>query len=198
MQALFCFCFMWPLHLHVKCYTEWTKVTPLSMQLPKAATRLRSFKNHKTQLDIAGKSSAFSFLLNQQLHASCASPGNLNLVATFSELSLGCSDCRVERKRFFISNLVTWRERERWGGGGGSETEQNLPLAWTSFSVAFPTIYMQRRDKRDVNVSRSASQRRVTMRLVAYRPAVSIRLNGSLGFPMCLFLAGPLSSAGDT
>ena len=58
------------------------------------ATCLRSFEIHETQLDVAGKSSAF-FLLNQPLHASCGSPGDLHLVATFSELSLGCSDCCV-------------------------------------------------------------------------------------------------------
>ena len=52
---------------------------------------------------------------------------------------------------------------------------------------------MQRRDNRDSNASRSASQRRVTKRTVAYRPAVSIRLSRSLGFPTCLFLASPLS-----
>ena len=34
---------------------------------------------------------------------------------------------------------------------------------------------------------------RVTKRTVAYRPAVSIRLSRSLGFPTCLFLASPLS-----
>ena len=56
------------------------------MLLPKAATRLRLFEIHKTQLDVAGKSSAF-FLLN--LHTS-GSPGDLE--TTFSELSLGCSD----------------------------------------------------------------------------------------------------------
>ena len=38
------------------------------------------------------------FLLNQPLHASRGSPGDLDLVATFSKLSLGCSDCRVLRK----------------------------------------------------------------------------------------------------
>ena len=41
-------------------------------------------------------------------------------------------------------------ERER-----GSEIEQNLPLAWTSLSVACPTICMQKRDKRDSNLSSS-------------------------------------------
>ena len=35
------------------------------------------------------------FLLSQPLHASCGSPGDLDLVATFIELSLGCSDCCV-------------------------------------------------------------------------------------------------------
>ena len=107
--------------------------------------------------------------------------GDLDLVATFSELSLACSDCRVSQW-FFFSNLVT-----------RGEIEQNLPLAWTSLSVACPTICMQRRDKRGSNVSWSASERRVTKRTVAYRPAVSIRLSRSLGFPTCLFLASPLS-----
>ena len=55
----------------------------------------------------------------------------------------------------FLESGHTGRERER--GGGGSEIEQNLPLAWTSLSVACPTICMQRRGKRDSNVSRSAS-----------------------------------------
>ena len=49
------------------------------------ATRLRSFEIHKTQLDVAGKSSAFFFFfLNQPLHASCGRPG-----------PGGCSECRV-------------------------------------------------------------------------------------------------------
>ena len=53
---------------------------------------------------------------------------------------------------------------------------------------------MQRRNKRDSNVSWSgASQRRATKRTVAYRPAVSIHLSRSLGFPTCLFLTSPLS-----
>ena len=75
---------------------------------------------HKTQIDVAGKSSAF-FFLNQPLHASCWSPGDLDLVAIFSEFSLGCSDCCVQQKWFFFSNVVTRRrerERERGGGGG--------------------------------------------------------------------------------
>ena len=92
----------------------------------------------------------------------------------------------------FLESGHTGRERERGGGGGVSEIEQNLPLAWTSLSVACPTICMQRRGKRDSNVS-SASERRVTKRTVAYRPAVSIRLSQSLGFPTCLFLANLLS-----
>ena len=90
----------------------------------------------------------------------------------------------------FLESGHTEGERER---GGGSEIEQNLPLSWTSLSVACPTICMQRRDKRDSNVSWSASQRRATKSTVAYRPAGSIRLSRSLGFPTCLFLASPLS-----
>ena len=49
---------------------------------------MRLFEIHKTQLDIAGKCSAFFF--NHSRHASCGSPDDLDLVATFSELSLGC------------------------------------------------------------------------------------------------------------
>ena len=120
------------------------------------------------------------------------------LVALVRELSLGHSDFHVERKWFFFWNRVTRerereRERERGGGGGGeSEIEQTLPLARTSFSVAFPTICMQRRDKRDSNVSRRVIQRGVTKRSVAYRPA--IRLSRSFSFPTCLCLPSRLSS----
>ena len=85
----------------------------------------------------------------------------------------------------FLESGHTGRERERerergGGGGGGSEIEQNLPLAWTSLSVACPTICMQRRGKRDSNVS--ASERRVTKRTVAYRPACLDPLESKLGF----------------
>ena len=89
----------------------------------------------------------------------------------------------------FLESGHTERERE----GGGSGIEKNLPLAWTSLTVAYPMICMQRRTKRDPNVSWSASQRRLTKRTVAHRPAVSIRLSRSLGFPICPFLASPLS-----
>ena len=92
---------------------------------------------------------------------------------------------------YSFSRIWSERERERERGGGG--IEQNLPLAWTSLSVACPTICMQRRDKWDSNVSWGASQRRVTKRTVAYQAAVSIRLSQSLDFPTCLFLASPLS-----
>ena len=47
------------LTLHPKCHTEWTEVASLSMQLPKAASRMKSFEIHKTQFDVAEKSSAF-------------------------------------------------------------------------------------------------------------------------------------------
>ena len=45
----------------------------------------------------------------------------------------------------FLESGHTERQREReigggGGGGGGSEIEQNLPLAWTSLSVACPTV----------------------------------------------------------
>ena len=97
------------------------------MQLPKAAMCLSSQKHSS----ILQEKALHFFLLNQPLHASCVSPGDLDLVATLSERSLGCSHCCVERKWFFFSDLVTRRERERGGrgGGGGAEIEQNLPLA---------------------------------------------------------------------
>ena len=104
--------------------------------------------------------------------------------------------CLVEAI-LFLESGHTEREREWEGGGreggGGSVIEQNILLAWTSLSVACPTIRMQGREKRDSNVSWSASKRRVTKRTVVYRPAVSIRLSRSLGFHTCLFLASPLS-----
>ena len=136
--------------------------------------------------------------LNRPLHARCVSPGagwpqlaNFRLALLIYMLN--------ENDSFSGTGSRGGRERE--GGGGGererkemreSEIEQNLPLARTSFSVAFPTICMQRRDKRDSNVSRRVIQRRVTKRCVAYRPA--IRLSRSLGFPTCLCLASWLSS----
>ena len=111
-----CHCFVFVAWLHLKCYTEWTKVAPLSMQLPKAATLVRSFKIHKNTAQHCRKKLCI-FSLNQPVQASCVSPGALDLVATFSELSLWCSDCCVERKWFFFSNLVmiTWKERSREG-----------------------------------------------------------------------------------
>ena len=54
---------------------------------------------------------------------------------------------------------------------------------------------MQRRDKRDSNERelKCKWEESTAKRTVAYRPAVSIRLTRSLGFPTCLFLASPLS-----
>ena len=89
---------------------------------------------------------------------------------------------------FFFSRIWSWRER---GGGGGSEIKQNLPLAWTLFSVAF--LRRHEWDSNCVESSRSASHRRAAKRTGANRPAVSIRLSRSLGFPRCLLLASPLS-----
>ena len=95
--------------------------------------------------------------------------------------------CFAESDSF--SRIWSHGEREREGGGGGSEIEQNLPLAWTSLSVACLSICIQRWVTPDSNVSWSASQRRVTQRTVAHRPAVSIRLSRSFGFPTCLFFS---------
>ena len=145
----------------------------------------------KTQLDIAGKALQFSF----ELATACwlCEPWRPGPSGRTSRTFAGMFwlSCWAEVVLFLESGPAE-REREG-GGGGGSEIEQNLPLASTSFSVAFPTICMQRRDKRDSNVSRSVSQRRVTNRTVAYRPAVSIRLSWSLGFPTCLILASSLN-----
>ena len=79
-----------------------------------------------------------------------------------------------------------WPHGEREGGSGTDLTEG------VNFVFSRNPDDM-RRDKRDSNVSGSASQRRVTKRTVAYQPAVLIRLSRSLGFPTCLFLASPLS-----
>ena len=157
--------------------------------------RLRSLEIHKTQLDVAGKSSAFFFWISHCMLA----VGTLETWIWWPHLA----NFRLDVLLIVVfsgsdSFSRIWshgeRERER-GGGGGSEIEQNLSLAWTSLSVACPTICMQKRDKRGSNVSWSASGRRVTKRTVAYRPAVSIRLSRSLGFPTCLFLASSLSGA---
>ena len=104
--------------------------------------------------------------------------------------------CLAEVILFLESDSIWshWR-RERERKGRGSEIEQNLLLAWTSLLLVCPTICMQRREKRDANVSWKTSQRRATNRTVAYRPAVSIRFGRSLGFPTCLFLASPLTGA---
>ena len=160
--------------------------------MPKAATRLRSFEIHKTQLTLQEKALHFFFWISHCMLA----VGDLDWWPHLANFRL---DVLIVVFSGTVSFSRIWshgeRERER-GGGGWSKIEQNLPLAWTSLSVACPTICMQRRDKRDSNVSWSASQRRVTKRTVAYRPAVSIRftcLESKIGFPTCLFLASPLS-----
>ena len=164
------------------------------MLLPKVATRLRSFEIHKTQLDVAGKSSAFLFL-NQPLHASCGRPGpGGHIYRTFAWMFwLSC----LAEVILFLESGHTERQREG-GGGGGSEIEQNLPLAWTSLSVCMPNDWCiaeerQARLERELKCMYMSRQRRVSKRTVAYRPAVSIRLNRSLGFPTCLFLVSLLS-----
>ena len=53
---------------------------------------------HKNTARHRGEKDLHFFLLNWPLHARCVSPGDPDLVATDSELSLGCSDCRVEQK----------------------------------------------------------------------------------------------------
>ena len=58
------------------------------------------------------------------------SVGDLDLVATFSEPSLGCSDVSIVVFSGSDSFSRIWSQREReGGGGGGSDFELNLPLA---------------------------------------------------------------------
>ena len=106
-------------------------ITSLSMQLPKAATRLRSFEIHKTQLDVAGKSSAFFFF---ESATACwlwetwtwwphlASFRLDVLIVVFSG-----SDSFSQ----IWSHGETEREREREGGEGGGEGQRlNRTYRW--------------------------------------------------------------------
>ena len=72
--------------------------------------------------------------------------GGTNLQLRLGKLSLDVLIVMLSgnSSSFFFSSLVTRRETE-------ADIYQNLLLAWTSFSAAFPTIYvgMQRRDKTD-------------------------------------------------
>ena len=59
-----CHSFVFVAKLHPKCHPECKKVASLSMLLPKAAERPRSFEIHKTQIDVARKSSVLYFLFS--------------------------------------------------------------------------------------------------------------------------------------
>ena len=89
-----CHCFVFVALLHPKCHTEWTKLTvaSLSMLLPRRRLRVwgRS-KFTKHSLTLQEKALHFFFWVSHYMLA----VGDLVLVATFIELSLGCSDCRV-------------------------------------------------------------------------------------------------------
>ena len=88
------------------------------------------------------------------------------------------------------------RERERGGGGGGrvrdwTELTAGVNFAFSSMPNDMHAEERQARLERELKYM--SRQRRVWKRTVAYRPAVSIRLSRSLGFPTCLFLVSLLS-----
>ena len=88
------------------------------MWLPKAATRLRSFEIHKTQLDVAGKSSAFFFRISHCILA----VGAPDLVATIANFRFDVQIVVFSGSDSFSqiwSHGERERERERERGGGG-------------------------------------------------------------------------------
>ena len=90
------------------------------------------------------------------------------------------------------------REREREGGrGGGGQRLNRTDMAGVNFAFSsMPNdVHAEEKQVRLEGELKCKSEEigRVTKRTVAYRPAVSIRLSRSLGFPTCLFLASPLS-----
>ena len=149
------------------------------MQLPKAATRLRSFEIYKNRARHCRKKlCTFSFESTSACYL-CEPwrPGPGGHICIMRTLMLWLS-CWAEVILF--SNLSrAGRERR---GGGGSEMEQieltsgvNFVFSsisdrtiwwwwrwwWWYLFKGFP-IYRQRWDKQDSNISRSASERRVT------------------------------------
>ena len=122
----------------------------------KAATRLRSFP--KTQLDIAGKALHFFVCISHCMLAVLA----LESWTWLPHLANFCFDVPIVMLSGSdsFSRISSRGERERERGGGGSQ-RLNRSYRWRSElrSVACPTICRQRRDKRDLNVSRSACQR---------------------------------------
>ena len=163
------------------------------MQLPKAATRLRSFEIHKTQLDVAGKSSAF-FFLTQPLHAGCGRPGpGGHIWRTFAWIFwLSC--LLLAKVILFLESDHTERQREREGGGGVRDwTELTAGVNFAFSSMPNDMHAEERQERLERELKCMSRQRRVSKRTVAYRPAVSIRLSRSLGFPTCLFLVSLLS-----
>ena len=100
--------------------------------------------------------------------------------------------------RIWSHELVTRRDRsrERERGGGGrvrdwTELTAGVNFAFSSMPNDMHAEERQARLERELKCM--SRQRRVSKRTVAYRPAVSIRLSRSLGFPTCLFLVSLLS-----
>ena len=103
----------------------------------------------------------------------------------------------------FLKSGHTQRERERereggsGGGGGGGQRLNRTYMAGVNFAFSsMPNdVHAGEKQARLKGELKCKSEEigRVTKRTVVYRPAVSIRLSRSLGFPTCLFLASPLS-----
>ena len=83
--------FLWPSYIQNITSSE-QKLHHSACSCPRRRRVWGRSKFTKHSLTLQEK--ALLFFLNQPLHASCGRPGP-GMVATFSELSLGCSDCRV-------------------------------------------------------------------------------------------------------
>ena len=136
------------------------------------------------------------FFLNQPLHASCGRPGpGGHIYRTFAWMFW--MSCLAEVILFLESGHTERQtERERGGGGWGrvrdwTELTASVNFAFSSMPSDMHEEERQARLERELKCM--SRQRRVSKRTVAYRPAVSIRLSRSLGFPTCLFLVSLLS-----
>ena len=102
------------------------------------------------------------------------------------------SNFRLDVLVVVFSGSHTQREREREGGWGGgvvrdrTELMAGVHFAFSSMPKDMHADEKQARFERELKCKSEESDK-------AHRPAVSIRLSRSLGFPTCLFLASPLS-----
>ena len=85
--------FLWPSYIQNVARSE-QKLHHSACSCPRRLRVWGRSKFTKHSLTLQEKGLHF-FLLSQPLHARWGSHGDLDLVATFIELSLGCSDCRV-------------------------------------------------------------------------------------------------------